>query len=1792
MSACNLGIKHTVEDFTKDKSYLKFDGSNFIQILTSFSKKVFPGNYFSVAETIAETLNKSINSDINIGKVFYNGTKDNKRGVVIEPTTKQLTLLNTKDDAEREEAIKQWESEEHQRELEERLKEIEGEEQFFQVAELPSSEASKETLNKVKEAANKMGIDIQSLTEYAKSTGLDTKSINGVADLVKGVIAIAHGMENVTLTEEFVHIATAILEQTNPKLVTELISKIDRFKIYKETLNSYKDNRNYQLSNGKPDIRKIKKEAVDKLITEVIINNSENTTQFPELLQETNKILVQQWWNTIKDFIRGVYRKTNIDIFGQAGKQVIAGNVGAKYGITQNNSSYYRGQIEKPIIDENGNLVLYAKEDNLYKKAGLLSKGISMTDNLQSAIEYGNGQLEVAQNLASETYDAESELQRLSDNGYWLVQIPKNLSNKIIREAGEVKIIGDKIIIPKGQYRIEQINGDEVLSFKGTETFYQLKNDKVDAIYNKIVDIDSRMELHPETINDKRHYTIDGEKIAKSVTEKAKENQKMPERGAEDKVFDEQKREWGSEGHRLLEIFITTNLIDKDGYALKIPLNTKIDTVLSEKQQEAIQNFAKELIYSFKEGTRFLVERKVVNEQVKGKLASTVDFIAIEPQENGEPKVDILDWKFTDINKNKTEDIPWFKEREWKMQMGEYTKILYQYGLKASQLRKARMIPFIMNYGSSIKGNNKSPLVPTSIEIGKINSVTETNMYLLPVPVNTESTGNIQIDILLEALRTQWEKLYKKPVSPEERGAKDIQLNQMRKAIRSLQLQLNFEPLINVGRTFLNNAAQTFKSFENIDYSKLSKEDIQKKLGDLLEYKKSAEKYATLDEVYLSHISREELGPEDKKTLVILEQISASTGRMFARIEKLQKEFVIQLALREELTTEENKMSVLDAEKAIDGFSKTFLEASKLSAKIIKLATHLILNAQSLINRKVANKINKFEKILLPLDEEAKNKGVKAFNLIGTVSEKGLKLIRKVSKEFWEEIATAKKDRNKEFFLKNMDVEQYNVLAQEAIERGIIALESTQFSTEEENDVEERNRRIERLKDSIDINRTTFNGYDGFHFSYIFNKSVNLEGHYSKEYTEMSENARKVWQFFTELNEKARQVGYLDRQGSSFFPLIEATIMEKFANTSDIAAQTKDFFQDFYKTRINEEQTYSKIDPETGQLRRTIPKYFTKTDKEIEQLSTDLTKVGALWVKSIYEYENARNLENTLLTLHSVEQSKGSLMVDQDRKIIMEAGVPKVNKVENKNADILQTIVEDYLYDLTEDVSSLGNVGIGAVTGKFSKDEEQQNKAAMSTKKVISNMDTLVRVLGVGLKPLIAIANYAGGQFQAFITAGNMYRFREFEKNNGKISTGVGLSTLEKALLHMIIPLNEDVSIEGQRKIAKKEGLLKFLGTWSFTDVMMITNSFPERRLQYANAMSFNENSMVVNGKIVNIRQYVKVQDRMSKYSLSLEERKQLEKTYEDRVAKLKEEQSLIKIAKIENDEVVIPNVSEEELAKYRVKVIEYNRQLNGQMSNENKAGYRRDTILRSFMMFKTWIPKLVASRALDIHKNIELDEWEYGRTRVFVKTWAQLGARNIFKMREILNGTEEGLRILDDMLEQKKHDYFLKTGQQLEITNEEFYDLIRNELSKEMKELGLLVGMMGVLIASKAAEPPEDATDYEKNQYKFLAKAINKISDEIQFYYNPLSFTQITQGNVLPALNVLVKVGQFMTALTRETTGYIIDDEDMIKKAYPIKYFLNIIPGAAQFNSEVLPYISPELAREMGVKLTTQSRR
>lgn len=467
----------------------------------------------------------------------------------------------------------------------------------------------------------------------------------------------------------------------------------------------------------------------------------------------------------------------------------------------------------------------------------------------------------------------------------------------------------------------------------------------------------------------------------------------------------------------------------------------------------------------------------------------------------------------------------------------------------------------------------------------------------------------------------------------------------------------------------------------------------------------------------------------------------------------------------------------------------------------------------------------------------------------------------------------------------------------------------------------------------------------------------------------------------------------------------------------------------------------------------------------------------------------------------------------------------------------------------------------------------------------------LTQALGVGLKYTIAIPNYFGVHFQSFINNGGLYTYGEYFKNHVKLLTHVGLTTIDKGLVDMFVPLNGTPYEEKRREIAYEQGYIKWLGAWTMQEFMMSTNYLPERNLQYTNAMSFIDNAMIRDGKIVNIRQWLKAQERSRYKTMDQAERRRFEKGFDARVEALKNKESLPKIAKIEGDKVVIPGVSKEELAKFRTKMVEWGRNLNGQMSMENRADYRRDTLLKSMAMFRNWIPKQVAVRAHDISRNVEIGQWEYGRTRAFFKTWQHLGFLKIHRMQAIIHGTDEGLKILDEMLEQKKEDYLRKTGMELTITQEEFYDMMRQVLTNEVKELGMLVSLALIVFGARAAAPPEDEDRLTKNKFRFFIKLLNKISNEVDFYYDPISFITITKGNFLPALGMLAKVKKAMVAVGNETYGRVTDNQELIDESYPLKYFLDIFPITSQFEREWLPLIAPELARDMGIIVSSQPR-
>jgi len=186
---------------------------------------------------------------------------------------------------------------------------------LFQKEGTESSTASPKTLALIKDFIKRIGVDIKGMQNiYINGV---KQNANGAALITQKLIQVIEGMENVALTEEAMHFAVEIIKQTNPKLYKTLLKEINNYALYKQVLDEYGTDPRYQGKDGKPDILKLKDEAIAKVLTETIINQNEGSTEKPELLAKT-----QSLWSSIVEWLKGLFMKSGFD---RAAMDIITG---------------------------------------------------------------------------------------------------------------------------------------------------------------------------------------------------------------------------------------------------------------------------------------------------------------------------------------------------------------------------------------------------------------------------------------------------------------------------------------------------------------------------------------------------------------------------------------------------------------------------------------------------------------------------------------------------------------------------------------------------------------------------------------------------------------------------------------------------------------------------------------------------------------------------------------------------------------------------------------------------------------------------------------------------------------------------------------------------------------------------------------------------------------------------------------------------------------------------------------------------------------------------------------------------------------------------------------------------------------------------------------------------------------------------------------------------------------------------------------------------------------------------
>jgi hypothetical protein len=1564
------------------------------------------------------------------------------------------------------------------------------------------SVASEQALEKLKKIAEKMGVPIQKLSDYMKSTGLKRNDITGLADLVRRVIAIADGKEGQALTEEVVHVATAMIEIMNPSMVTEMISKIDRFAIYKEVLEAYKNDPDYQLPNGKPDIRKIKKEAVDKLIAEVIINSLDNSQQYPELLERENLSMIRRWWNAIMDFINGQYRKTDMSLFEEAAQQIITGDIGT--------------------VDQ------------------LQANGVFYQKSVTAAQE----------------------------------QIIKNIEDT-------------KNLIKK-----------------------KYSDEKADPIL-----------LDTEEATNWYENQASAKKIANRVTDRVKAwyNKKFPKKEFTDieKKFNELKRTYGIAGHLDLEE-IHRRYFNEDGTRRTKPLEAPSQEEInlpSYGMYEELENYYLELIDTLDKDTLILSE-VVIYDPIADE-AGTIDFLAIEPS----GKTHILDWKFMHI-KNDQDDVAWFKQGAFGIQLSRYRQILReQYGVE--DFGMVRAIPIAMEFKRKDRKDPESDLRLSSISIGDVDASridVENELYLLPVSEELESTGDTDLDEVVADLVLLYKMTEQEEVKEEDRDLRKERLALLSRAIRITQTAGDLSELVQVIRNIRNTGERIINEYNLLykDRDVFDKSLTDKQLSEFSDemrlfiktsdrFKDVAVKLGNL--IYTDELAESAKTKEEKKQVAerkrVLEELTLEASAIARTQQSVKKLLIGKGGFGDKYIGWRNLVGgLMDPEAVIKGISSWFRGVSDLGSKSLQILFKVTQAAENKASKDGIALVNE----LLEIRKELMEGGnvMEKIRSIYQKDDEGKRmnnLVYVYTKEFREAVdknANDPEGGDKNWLLNNIDVEAYKKEAAEVLDRQIKSIERNNPGNDDET-IKRRKFLIEQQKRKYDIDRVDFDGWN----NYIVKRHP-LEKWYSEEYKRIMQDPGllKLYNFIEKVNNIAAEEGYISNMiKKTFLPFVAKTMAEEVA-FDGVGSAIANFYENLGKIgddlRITSKDVgLGEINQFTQQIENGIPKYYTKdfTKKEagdttdFSQISEDIFANLVLYIQHVQKYKYLKEVSGQLKLLSTIEEFKGHLQTTRLGDVVTkEDGTPVVITTENKENtetydNFYKALVLQQRYPLSDADTAIGNpmnIIKRLINKAAGREVYKENPTPLSAVKTMEKINKWYQLKALGLDPFSGLANLFGANIQMSALAGTYFKSREFLSSEADLMSGI-FQNEESAetfvqLMETFMPLKDSPF----KKLYEEAGI-SALTRANLGDMLMFFMRKPEEFIDKAVFLTLMKNSMVVDGNIVNIKQYVsaKYQNRADSSALYRESKKKINEEIEE----LKKTKSMWVTKRLENGKLVIPGLDLNNLDEtQRLTNLSRNiaRSITGNLSNGdiNKAGM--NIWARSAMVFQNWIPRLVDVRFSEFKKtsddfSVRIDpvtgkvtgeRYDIGRLRLLTTVWVTSVRDLSSNITNILTANEKGMAIIDELFLKYKKEWKDRTGTEMNMSKADFTDMIVNNLRNQIKELGILFTLMTILFTGGFGliAPDDDDDKATKNAKRYTERMLNKFTDELSFFYNPMEIERILSGDKLPALGLFADVFKFAGQLGQEITGQDFDaettPEEVRKKVYPIKTLMKLTPG------------------------------
>jgi hypothetical protein len=150
-----------------------------------------------------------------------------------------------------------------------------------------------------------------------------------------------------------------------------------------------------------------------------------------------------------------------------------------------------------------------------------------------------------------------------------------------------------------------------------------------------------------------------------------------------------------------------------------------------------------------------------------------------------------------------------------------------------------------------------------------------------------------------------------------------------------------------------------------------------------------------------------------------------------------------------------------------------------------------------------------------------------------------------------------------------------------------------------------------------------------------------------------------------------------------------------------------------------------------------------------------------------------------------------------------------------------------------------------------------------------------------------------------------------------------------------------------------------------------------------------------------------------------------------------------------ENNNLVIPGVErkDDSVFELRRKVQALTKDALGNLSDDDVRRINLNILGKSFMIFKNWIPRLVDVRIGNLKYNSATEAYEWGRSRMVMRVLSDGVLTSLGRFMNIVEANEKGVEYMRELFEKKKAEYEKETGKKLNMTEQEFMDLVRKNI-------------------------------------------------------------------------------------------------------------------------------------------------